>query len=128
MENTRLKCFDVSGVFGGVILLCIISSTAKCNENNHVWDLFFFLSFSLSSFLSFLPSSFLLPSFLFPSLSSSRIGNTLIIFPIILIIVIIIILGQQSFHSLDLILKTLLLIRPRTHSNIALNSHHSSRM
>lgn len=123
MENTRLKCFDVSGVCGGVFLLCIISSTAKCNENNHVWDLFFFLSlfprFSLS---------FLLPSFLFPSLSSSRIGNILIIFPIILIIVIIIILSQQSFHSLDLILKTLLLIRPRTHSNIALNPHDSSRM
>lgn len=75
MEKTRLKCFDVSGVFGGVFLLCIISSTAKCNENNHVWDLFFSsLSpsprFSLSSFLFFLVRSFLLSlslSFFLPS-------------------------------------------------------------
>lgn len=59
MEKTRLKCFDVSGVFGGVFLLCIISSTAKCNENNYVWDLFFFLS--LFPHLS-LPVSFFLPS------------------------------------------------------------------
>lgn len=73
MENTRLKCFDVSGVFGGVFLLCIISSTAKCNENNHVWDLFFlslslsflvslFLLFVLSFSLSLFPSSFSLLS------------------------------------------------------------------
>lgn len=75
MEKTRLKCFDVSGVFGGVFLLCIISSTAKCNENNHVWDLFFFLSlslfprFSLSLVRSFLISLF--PSFFLPSFPPS---------------------------------------------------------
>lgn len=63
MEKTRLKCFDVSGVFGGVFLLCIISSTAKCNENNHVWDLFFFFSFFLSFLVSLFPSFFLPSSF-----------------------------------------------------------------
>lgn len=69
MEKTRLKCFDVSGVFG--VCFCFVSYRLLPNAMRTItfgtfFSFFLSLSFLVSLFLSFVLSSFLsfLPSFL----------------------------------------------------------------
>lgn len=74
MENTRLKCFDVSGVLG--VCFCFVSYRLLPNAMRKItFGTFFSFFLSLSSFLSFLVRSFLPSSFLllsFPLIISYR--------------------------------------------------------
>lgn len=78
MENTRLKCFDVSGVLG--VCFCFVSYRLLPNAMRTITFGTFFSSLSSLSLSSFL---FFSHSF-FPSLSLSFVLSFLLSLPLII--------------------------------------------